>query len=77
LEKIPFDLSTLPEPLKSMAGNLDPQFIEKMMALYDPATLTVMMNTMFALFKDSLPPEQIDTLKEMMENLMKIMPGKK
>ncbi len=77
MEKMPIDLNTLPEPLKSMAQNLDPQVIEKFINMYDPATLSAMMNTMFAMFKDSLPPEQIDALKELMDNILQVAAQKK
>jgi len=76
LEKLPIDLGALPEPLKSMAQNFDPQMIEKFLTMYDPATLSLMMNSMFSMFKDSLPPEQVDTLKEMMDNILKLVPRK-
>ena len=76
MNKLPINLDTLPEPLKSMAQNLDPQMIENMLATYDPATMALMMNSVFAMLKDTLPPEQLDGLKEMMENLLKIMPQK-
>jgi hypothetical protein len=77
LEKLPIDLSTLPEPLKSMVENLDPKMIENLLSMYDPATLSLMMNSMFSMFKGSLPPEQAEMLKEMMENILKILPQKK
>ncbi|MFZ5651014.1 MAG: hypothetical protein ACOY4I_09175 [Bacillota bacterium] len=74
MDKLPIDLSSLPEPLKSMAENLDPQMIEKFMKMYDPATLSLMLNSMFSMFKNSLTPEQADSVKEMMENVMKLLP---
>lgn len=77
MEKLPIDLSTLPEPLKSLAGNLQPEMIENFLKMYDPAALSVMMNTMFSLFKDSLTPEQSEAIKEMMENLLKLIPPQK
>jgi len=76
LDKLPIDLGALPEPLKSMAQNLDPQMIEKFVTMYDPTTLSLMMNSMLSMFKDSLPADQMDTLKEMMENILKLMPRK-
>jgi len=76
LDKLPIDLGALPEPLKSMAQNLDPQMIEKFVTMYDPATLSLMMNSMLSMLKDSLPADQTDTLKEMMENILKLMPRK-
>lgn len=76
MDKLPIDLGTLPEPLKSMAQNFDPQMIEKFVTMYDPATLSLMMNSMLSMFKDSLPADQMDTLKEMMENILKLMPRK-
>jgi hypothetical protein len=76
LNNLPFDLDNLPEPLKSMAQNLDPQMIEKMLGMYDPATLSIMMNSIFSMLKNSLPPEQIDSLKEMMDNLLQALPPK-
>lgn len=76
MDKLPIDLGALPEPLKSMAQNLDPQMIEKFVTMYDPATLSLMMNSMLSMFKDSLPADQMDTLKEMMENILKLMPRK-
>ncbi len=77
MDKLPIDFSSLPEPLKNMAQNLDPQMIEKFISMYDPATLSLMMNSMFAMFKDSLPPEQAGALKELMENFFKLIPEKK
>jgi len=71
LQKLPFDFGELPEPLKSMTQNLDPEMIEKMIAMYDPATLSMMMNSVFSILKDSLPPEQMESLKEWMDNLLK------
>lgn len=76
MNKLPIDLDTLPEPLKSMAQNLDPQMIQNMLTMYDPATMSLMMNSVFAMLKDTLPPEQLDGLKEMMDNLLKMMPQK-
>ncbi|KJR96033.1 MAG: hypothetical protein VR68_15830 [Peptococcaceae bacterium BRH_c4a] len=76
MDKLPIDLGALPEPLKSMAQNLDPQMIEKFVTMYDPATLSLMMNSMLSMLKDSLPADQTDTLKEMMENILKLMPRK-
>lgn len=77
MEKLPIDLGSLPEPFKSMVQNLDPQMIENFAGMYDPATLSVMMNTMFAMFKDSLPPDQAAAIKEMMDNLLKAVALKK
>ncbi|MCL5059036.1 MAG: hypothetical protein M1130_13840 [Actinobacteria bacterium] len=76
MNKLPIDLDSLPEPLKSMAQNLDPKMIENMLTMYDPATLSLMMNSVFAMLKDTLPPDQLDSLKEMMDNLLKILPQK-
>lgn len=76
MDKLPIDFGSLPEPLKSMAQNLDPEAIQKFITLYDPATLSLMMNSMFSMFKDSLPPEQSEALKEMMENILKLLPQK-
>lgn len=77
MDKLPIDISSLPEPLKSMAQNLDPETLQKFITMYDPATLSSMMNSMFSMFKDSLPPEQGEALKEMMENILKLLPQKK
>lgn len=77
MEKLPIDLSALPEPFKSMVNNLDPQTIEKMITSYDPATLSIMMNSMFSMFKDSLPADQVEALKEMMDNILQMLPQKK
>lgn len=74
MENLPIDISSLPEPLKSMAQNLDPETILKFISMYDPATLSLMMNSMFSMFKDALPPEQSEALKEMMENILKLLP---
>lgn len=74
MDKLPIDLSSLPESLKSMYENLDPKMIEQFMKMYDPATLAIMMNSMFAMFKDSLSPEQSEKVKEMMESVMKLLP---
>lgn len=76
MNKLPIDLDSLPEPLKSMAQNLDPKMIQNMLTMYDPATLSLMMNSVLAMFKDTLPPDQLDSLKEMMENLLKVLPQK-
>ncbi|MFZ5648447.1 MAG: hypothetical protein ACOY30_12600 [Bacillota bacterium] len=76
MDKLPIDMSSLPEPLKSMAENLDPQMIEKFMKMYDPATLSMMLNSMFSMFKDSLTPEQAEKVQEMMESVMKLLPTK-
>jgi len=76
LEKLPIDFNTLPEPLKSMAQNLDPQMIEKFISTYDPATLSVMINTMFSMFKNSLSPEQSEALQQVMDNLMQVIAQK-
>jgi len=77
LDKLPIDLNTLPEPLKSMAQNLDPQMIEKWISSYDPATLSIMMNSMFSMFKDSLGPEQSQAMKELMDSVLQLMAQKK
>lgn len=74
MDKLPIDLSSLPEPLKSVAENLDPQMIENFMKMYDPATLSLMLNSMFSMFKGSLTPEQTESVKEMMENVIKLLP---
>ncbi|MHB8157205.1 MAG: hypothetical protein ACYDEQ_07420 [Desulfocucumaceae bacterium] len=76
MNNLPIDVDSLPEPLKSMVGNLDPQMIEKMISMYDPQTLALMMNSVFSMLKDSISPEQMEGLKEMMENVMKILPHK-
>lgn|GEM_PF-1461025 len=77
MDKLPIDLNTLPEPLKSMAQNLDPQMIEKWISSYDPATLSIMMNSMFSMFKDSLGPEQSQAMKELMDSVLQLMAQKK
>ncbi|HBV97624.1 MAG: hypothetical protein JL50_03725 [Peptococcaceae bacterium BICA1-7] len=76
MNKLPIDMDTLPEPIKSMVQSLDPQMIENMLAMYDPATMSLMMNSVFAMLKDTLPPDQLEGIKEMMDNLLKIMPQK-
>ena len=73
MEKLPIDFDTLPEPLKSMLQNFDPQLIENMLKMYDPATLSMMMNSAFSMFKDSLPPEQTESLQKMMDNLLEML----
>lgn len=73
MEKLPIDLNTLPEPLKSMLQNLDPQMIENMAKMYDPATLSMMMNSMFSMFKDSLSPDQTESLQKMMDHLLQML----
>ncbi|MCL6610064.1 MAG: hypothetical protein K6T66_00840 [Peptococcaceae bacterium] len=77
MEKIPIDLSTLPEPLKSMVQNIDPQVIEKYLSMYDPATLSVMLNSMLSMFQHALSPDQHKAIKEMIENFLKTMPQNK
>ncbi|MFZ5632212.1 MAG: hypothetical protein ACOY40_05130 [Bacillota bacterium] len=77
MEKLPIDPGTLPEPFKSMITNLDPEMIKNFIGMYDPATLITMMNSMFAMMKDSLSPEQSEAIKELMENVMKLIPQQK
>ncbi|MCL6477796.1 MAG: hypothetical protein K6T65_05215 [Peptococcaceae bacterium] len=77
MEKLPIDLGALPEPFKSMAGNLDPEMIKNLISMYDPATLTTLMSSMLALMKESLSPEQSGALKELMENVMKLVQQQK
>ncbi|MFZ5644365.1 MAG: hypothetical protein ACOY46_12310 [Bacillota bacterium] len=76
MNNLPIDVDSLPEPLKSMVSNLDPQMIQKMLTMYDPATLSTMMNSVFSMLKDSLSQEQIDNMKEMMDNVLKMFPQK-
>ena len=76
MNNLPFDVDSLPEPLKSMVSNLDPQMIQKMLTMYDPATLSIMMNSVFSMLKDSLSQEQIDNMKEMMDNVLKMFQQK-
>ena len=73
MEKLPIDLDNLPESVKNMVQNLDPEFIQNMLKMYDPATLSMMMNSMFSMVKDSLSPEQNESLQKMMDHLLEMM----
>lgn len=76
MEKLPIDLDALPEPLKSMVGNLDQEMIKNLITMYDPKTLSMMMNSMLPMFKQSIPPEQYEALMEMVDNITKLLPQK-
>lgn len=74
MDKLPIDLGSLPEPVKSMLENLDPEVIKNMISMYDPATLSMMMNSMFSMMQDKIPPDQMNSLKEMLDSLIKMIP---
>lgn len=76
MEKLPIGASALPEPLKSIAQNLDPQMIEKLISSYDPATMSIMIKSMFSMFKDSLSPEQNEALQQVIDNLLQVLAQK-
>ena len=77
MEKLPIDFEMLPEPLKSMVGNLDQEMIKNLISMYDPKTLSVMMNSMLSMYKHSIPPEQYEALMEMLDNIIKLLPQQK
>lgn len=68
---------SLPEPLKSIASNLDPEFLQKLLTQYDPAVLSAMIGSFFTLLKGSLTEEQSKSLQDMLENLLKAIPKNK
>lgn len=77
MDKLPVDLEVLPEPLKSMVRHLDPEMIKNLISMYDPQTLSVMLNSMLSMFKQSIPPEQYATLAEMVDNVTRLIPQEK
>lgn len=77
MEKPPIDLSALPEPYKSMLQNMDPQSIQQMISMFDPNTLSSLMNSTFGMLKESLPQEQQEALGQLLENVMKLISQQK
>ncbi|MFZ5591030.1 MAG: hypothetical protein ACOY81_04380 [Bacillota bacterium] len=75
MEKPPFDVHNLPEPLQSMAQNFDPAVLTELIKKYDPATLSHLINTTFALLKNSLPSDQAEALKQMVDTINQMLAG--
>ncbi|MFZ5597237.1 MAG: hypothetical protein ACOY31_09540 [Bacillota bacterium] len=76
MNKLPIDTGTLPEPLKSLADNLDPAMLEQFLTMYDPATILTMVNSLFSMFKNNLTPEQAQELQEIISNITSLIPQK-
>lgn len=77
MEKPPIDLSALPEPYKSMFQNMDPQSIKQMLSMFDPETLSSLMNSTFGMLKNALPQDQQEALGQLLENVMKLVSQQK
>lgn len=75
MEKLPIDVHNLPQPLQSMAQSFDPAALSEMIKKYDPATLSQLINTTFTLLKNSLPPDQVAALEQMVGTINQMLAG--
>lgn len=73
MDKSQLDLSALPEPWRSMFQNLDLEAIKQLQTSIDPAMMEGMVKTAMGMAKNTMRPEDVQVMEEMVNSVLKIM----
>lgn len=73
MDKSQIDLSALPEPWRSMFQNLDVEAIKQLQTSMDPAMMEGLVKTALGMARNTMRPEDVQVLEEMVGSLLKVM----
>lgn len=73
MDKSQIDLSALPEPWRSMLQNLDVEAIKQLQTSMDPAMMEGLVKTALGMARNTMRPEDVQVLEEMVGSLLKVM----
>lgn len=66
-------MSALPEPWRSMFQNLDVEAIKQLQTSMDPAMMEGLVKTALGMARNTMRPEDVQVLEEMVGSLLKVM----
>lgn len=72
MEKPFIDPGLLPEPLRSMLGNMDPALMEQLRSI-DPATMMTLLGGAADMLRQSLNTPDGEALQQLLSNIMQLL----
>lgn len=73
MDKSQIDLSTLPEPWRSMFQNMDLEAIKQLQTSIDPAMMEGLVKTALGMARNTMRPEDVQVMEEMINSVLKVM----
>lgn len=73
MDKSQLDLSSLPEPWRSMFQNLDLEAIKQLQSSMDPAMMEGLVKTALGMARNTMRPEDVQVMEEMANSVIKML----